>query len=178
MITGVLPGPRQSQSTSSTYIRDMTTRLADPGDAAAWLRMRAALWPEAPQTELEIEVAQHFATIAPSLWVFICEDSDARPVGILELSLRSCAGGCSSSPIPHVEGWYTEPEMRSRGVGRALMRAAECCARERGYRELASDTQLSNEDGARAHLGLGFEEVERAIHYRQDTLKSVRHLCA
>jgi aminoglycoside 6'-N-acetyltransferase I len=145
----------------------MKTRQANPGDAAAWLRMRAALWPDASRVELETEVAQHFAGSVPSLWVFICEDSGARPIGMLELSLRSCAEGCSSSPIPYVEGWYTEPQMRRRGVGRALMHAAECWARERGYSELASDTQLSNEDGARAHLGLGFEEVERAIHYRR-----------
>ena len=145
----------------------MNTRQAGPGDAAAWLRMRAALWPDAPPSELETEVAQHFAAVAPSLWVFICEDSHARPIGMLELSLRSVAEGCSSSPIPHVEAWFTVPEMRRSGIGRALMRAAECWARERGYRELASDTQLSNEDGARAHLGLGFEEVERAIHYRR-----------
>jgi aminoglycoside 6'-N-acetyltransferase I len=145
----------------------MNTRQARQGDAAAWLRMRAALWPDASHTELESEVTQHFAAVAPSLWVFICEDSHGRPIGMLELSLRSCAEGCSSSPIPHVEGWYTVPEMRRRGIGRALVRAAESWARERGYRELASDTQLSNEDGARAHLGLGFEEVERAIHYRR-----------
>ena len=145
----------------------MNTRQARKGDAAAWLRMRAALWPDASHTELETEVVQHFAAAAPSLWVFICEDAQARPVGMLELSLRSYAEGRGSSPIPHVEGWYTVPEMRRRGIGRALMRAAESWAREHGCRELASDTQLSNEDGARAHLGLGFEEVERAIHYRR-----------
>jgi aminoglycoside 6'-N-acetyltransferase I len=129
--------------------------------------MRAALWPDAVPAELETEVAQHFAAATRSLWVFVCEDSHRRPIGMLELSLRSVAEGCSSSPIPHIEAWFTVPEMRRRGVGRALMNAAESWARARGHRELASDTQLSNEDGARAHVAIGFEEVERAIHYRR-----------
>jgi aminoglycoside 6'-N-acetyltransferase I len=46
--------------------------------------------------------------------------------------------------------------------------AAERWARERGYREMASDTQLGNRIGERAHRRLGFAEVERAIHFRKD----------
>jgi aminoglycoside 6'-N-acetyltransferase I len=85
---------------------------------------------------------------------------------MLELELRSVAEGCDGSPVPYVEAWYVAPEMRRRGAGRALIEAAREWARERGYRELASDTELSNEVSARAHQALGFEEVERAIHFR------------
>ena len=142
------------------------TREARAPDAPAWLEMRDALWPDAGREDLEREIAEHFASGAPALRVFIAEDGQSRPVGMLEMSLRSCADGCVSMPVPYVEGWYVVPAMRRRGVGRALIRAAAAWAREHGYTEVASDTQLWNEDSARAHRAIGFEEVERAIHFR------------
>jgi aminoglycoside 6'-N-acetyltransferase I len=144
----------------------MTIHEARASDAAAWLAMRAALWPDADRGELQGEIAQHFATEAPAQVVFICDDDRGVPVGMLEMSLRSVAEGCAGSPVPYVEGWYTAAAMRRRGVGRALIQAVVRWAREHGYAEVASDTQLWNEESARAHRALGFEEVERAIHFR------------
>ena len=86
---------------------------------------------------------------------------------MIELSLRSHADGCRSSPVPFVEGWYVAPEARRKGVGAALMAAAEAWARAGGYSELASDTQLENEAGKRGHARSGFEEVGRAVHFRK-----------
>ena len=64
-----------------------------------------------------------------------------------------------------------EPEgaadLRRRGVGRALVRAAEEWARGQGLREVASDALLDNVASHRAHEGLGFTEVERAVRYRK-----------
>lgn len=145
---------------------DVTIREARASDADAWLEMRAALWPDADRAELESEVVSHFASDALGLRVFIADDVDGRQVGMLEMSLRSVAEGCIGTPVPYVEGWYVVPERRRGGVGRALMRAVIDWAREHGYTEIGSDTQLWNEDSRRAHCALGFEEVERAIHFR------------
>jgi aminoglycoside 6'-N-acetyltransferase I len=43
----------------------------------------------------------------------------------------------------------------------------EAWARERGFRELASDALLENTVSHAAHAALGFEEVERAVKYRK-----------
>jgi aminoglycoside 6'-N-acetyltransferase I len=48
------------------------------------------------------------------------------------------------------------------------MAAAEQWARERGYAEIASDAVIDNHVSERAHLALGFAEVERAIHFRKE----------
>ena len=48
------------------------------------------------------------------------------------------------------------------------MAAAETWAGERGYTEIASDAVIDNLLSERAHLALGFVEVERAIHFRKD----------
>ena len=66
----------------------------------------------------------------------------------------------------HLAGMSDE-DLRRSGAGRALMDAAEEWAREHGYAEIASDALLDNEVSHAAHRALGFEEVERSVHFRK-----------
>jgi aminoglycoside 6'-N-acetyltransferase I len=143
-------------------------RLIGPGDMETWCGMRRALWPDAAPRDLVREAEAYFAGKSFLQAVFLGEGPSGEPLGMLELSLRSVAEGCRATPVPYVEGWYVVPEARRRGMGRELMTAAETWARERGYTEIASDALVDNFESERAHLALGFEEVERAIHFRKD----------
>jgi aminoglycoside 6'-N-acetyltransferase I len=129
--------------------------------------MRTRLWPDA-DAALERE-ARDFAggLPVPTIDVVFIAEGDGRAVGFLELAIRSFSDGCESMPVPHVEGWYVEPHERGKGVGRALIVAAEAWSRERGFTELASDTEIHNEASLRAHQRCGFEEVERLIKLRK-----------
>lgn len=131
--------------------------------------MRAQLWPHADAAELARE-ARDFSSGAgvPTIDVVFIADDDDRQIGFLELSLREFSDGCDSMPVPYVEGWYVEPTARKHGVGKALMRAAEAWSRERGFTELASDTEVGNETSLRAHKRCGFEETERLIKLRKE----------
>jgi aminoglycoside 6'-N-acetyltransferase I len=136
-------------------------------DTGAWAAMRARLWPNA-DAALERE-ARDFAAGLPIPTIdvaFIAEDGD-RAIGFLELAIRSFSDGCESMPVPHVEGWFVEPHERGKGAGRALMAAAEAWSRERGFVELASDTEIHNDASLQAHQHCGFEEVERLIKLRK-----------
>jgi aminoglycoside 6'-N-acetyltransferase I len=145
----------------------MRVRHAAREDAAVWSAMRKALWPGADADELRAEAAAFFDGRDPLLnAVWFCEDA-GLPVGMLELSLRPYADGCSSSPVPYVEGWYVVPEARKRGIGRALMQEAERWAAEQGFTEFASDALVDNATSECAHKALGFEEVERRIQFRK-----------
>ena len=43
------------------------------------------------------------------------------------------ADGCTTHPVGYVEGWYVDPDVRRKGVGKALVAAAEICfTRSRG----------------------------------------------
>jgi len=99
--------------------------------------------------------------------VFVAEGDDASLVGFIELSVRAFSDGCDSMPVPHIEGWYVEPGERGRGVGRALMRAAEEWSRTRGFTELASDSELDNDAAQLAHARCGFEEADRLVKFRK-----------
>jgi aminoglycoside 6'-N-acetyltransferase I len=94
-------------------------------------------------------------------------ETEGRVVGFLELDFRKYAPGCQSSPVAFIEGWHVESTFRRRGIGRALVEAAEARARAMGHHEIASDSELDNTDGIAAHRALGYEEVERVVCMRR-----------
>ncbi len=145
----------------------MRTRLIEPRDRQIWAEMRAELWPDEDADLLAHQTLTHFGGRELGAAVFIAEDVDNRAVGFLELGLRPYAEGCSASPVPFVEGWFVATHARHRGAGRALMQAAEHWAITRGFKELASDTQLSNGASQDVHAKLGFEEAERLVSFRK-----------
>jgi aminoglycoside 6'-N-acetyltransferase I len=130
--------------------------------------MRARLWPDADPGELAAEAAAFLAGTRLLVPIAAFVATASAPMGFLELGVRSYANGCTSMPVPFVEGWYVEPEARGRGVGRRLMEAAEAWCRDHGYSELGSDTQLWNEASLHAHTACGFSETERVVYLRKD----------
>jgi aminoglycoside 6'-N-acetyltransferase I len=136
-------------------------------DAAAWERMRTALWPDASGSHGP-EIARFFSgDLTNPLDVLVACSGSGVPLGFIELSIRSYAEGCATDRVAFVEGWYVEPDHRRRGIGAALMRAAEEWGRANTCTELGSDTQLWNESSINAHKALGFEEVERLVAFRK-----------
>ena len=88
--------------------------------------------------------------------------------GFVEVDLRSHADGCNPArPVGYIEGWYVAEDHRHRGMGRKLLAAAEDWARRQGCVEMASDTWIDNEVSQRVHEALGYEVVDRCVHYRK-----------
>ena len=52
-------------------------------------------------------------------------------------------------------------------MGALLLAAAQDWARGQGCVEMASDTWIDNEESQRVHEALGFEVVDRCVHYRK-----------
>ena len=137
-------------------------RRATHIDAAAWLRMREALWPEADIKSHASDIEQFFAgKLDMPLEVLVAVDGFGEIVGFAELSIRRYAEGCVTDRVAYLEGWYVDPAHRRHGIGRALVLAAEAWARGQGCTEFGSDALLDNDISAAAHRALGFEEVER-----------------
>ena len=147
---------------------DVIVRHATPNDAAAWLRMRHDFWPDGSEAEHADEIAAFFAgrSVEP-LAVLVADNGDRAPLGFAELSIRPCAEGCRTTRVAYLEGWYVVPAARGRGVGRALVTAAEHWARSRGCTEFASDAALTNDRSARAHEAVGFVEVAQLRCFRK-----------
>ena len=143
-------------------------RSARPDDAAAWWRLRCALWPDGPEAEHRAEIAQFFGgRVAMPLEVLLAVDDTDVPLGVVELSIRPYAEECVTDRVAYLEGWYVVPEARRRGVGRALVAAAEQWALSRGCSEFASDSLIDNTVGAAAHRSVGFIETARIRCFRK-----------
>jgi aminoglycoside 6'-N-acetyltransferase I len=100
--------------------------------------------------------------------VLVVAEIAGEVVGFIEVGLRSHADGCDTRyPVGFIEGWYVKPEYQRRSVGRALLQSAEQWARAQGARELASDTWIDERPSQRAHEALGFEVVDRCVHFRK-----------
>ena len=141
-------------------------RRVKPEERAEWLRMRKALWEDCPDDQHVREMEEILASDTEE--VFVAERPGGGLCGFLEAALRSRADGCDSTPVGYIEGWYVDGDVRRRGVGGALMEAAESWARSRGCRQTASDAELWNEISHRAHAALGYEETARLVLFKKD----------
>ena len=138
-------------------------RRATTDDKSEWLRMRLLLWPEVGPAGLMEDMDRMLAdALTP---VFVLERPDGRLGGFLEAGTRKYAEGCVTAPVGYIEGWFVDEDLRRQGHGHELVNAAEDWARFQGLHEMGSDTWLDNEGSIRAHLAMGYNEVERLIHF-------------
>lgn len=143
----------------------MHIETCDPDQIAAWVALRAALWPDEDRETLAQDAPGMLAR--PDMLVLVAREGD--PVaGFVEAGIRrDYVNGCQTSPVAFVEGIYVRPEYRGRGVARALIAAVTDWAKAQGVRELASDALLDNAASHAMHQALGFAETERVVYFRK-----------
>jgi aminoglycoside 6'-N-acetyltransferase I len=149
----------------------MTVRPVISSDAAEWLRLRLALWPDSTSDKEAAEIAHFLAEPPqpplPTLHAaFVSERLEGGLCGFAEVSIHSHAPGCTTDRIGYLEAWYVDPDHRGQAIGRALAAAAETWARAQGCQEMASDTDPSYPNSPAAHASVGYQEVAR--FFRKD----------
>jgi aminoglycoside 6'-N-acetyltransferase I len=152
-------------------VSEIRIRLAELSDRDQLVCMREAMWPKTPAGEHARELTNILegkpVTTLP-LIILVAEASDRGLAGFLEVDLRSHADGCNPSrPVGYIEGWYVAENHRYRGIGRRLLAAAEAWARSQGCVEMASDTWVDADVSQCVHEALGYEVVDRCVHYRK-----------
>jgi len=149
----------------------LKVREAQAGDEAELATMMASLWPDGSvrehQGEAEELIRTRMSGSLPATF-FVANQGCDKLAGFVQVGLRSHADGCeTAAPVGFIEGWFVAEDFRGTGIGRKLMEAAEEWARERQCREMASDALLNNQPSLRAHSALGFEVVDRCVHFRK-----------
>ena len=100
-------------------------------DLNEWLRLRKCLWDATSETDHKremVEIIDH----PDSQFVLVAEHEAGKLIGFLEVSIRPFVEDCETDHVGYLEGWYVQPEVRGRGIGRELVRIAEQWAREKG----------------------------------------------
>lgn len=150
-------------------------RRARPEDLDQIAALRVLLWPEGPFDEHRAEAGEILATglngTLPAA-TFVAAAEGDRLIGFIEVGLRSHADECDPArPVGFIEGWFVSDEHRQKGIGGELMSAAEEWCRKQRCLEMASDARIDNVISQHAHEALGFEAVDRCVHFR----KSLAH---
>jgi aminoglycoside 6'-N-acetyltransferase I len=94
---------------------------------------------------------------------FLAKEKD-HYVAFIQLAIRNdYVEGADELPVAYVEGIYVKSDYQKRGIARNLIVRAEEWARRKGLKQLASDTELSNNASIAFHKSLGFTEAGRIV---------------
>jgi aminoglycoside 6'-N-acetyltransferase I len=151
----------------------MRIRSAHISDLHQLAHLCEALWPSSSASEHAQElhlILQGNAALVLTMpiEIFVADQPDGTLVGFVEVDLRSHADGCNpSQPVGYIEGWYVAEDHRHQGIGKKLLEKAEDWARSHKCAEIASDALINNEVSQHAHEALGYEVVDRCVHYRK-----------
>jgi len=134
-------------------------------DRALWAQMRNALWPEDSPEAHAREIDAMLS--AGDAWAFVAETAAGAAVGFSEMAIRKYANGCTTRPVPFLEGIWVRTDFRRQGVGARLIAEVEAFAAARGFREIGSDAEIDNRVSHAAHRAWGFSETERVVYFRK-----------
>jgi|DewCreStandDraft_4_1066084.scaffolds.fasta_scaffold00592_42 aminoglycoside 6'-N-acetyltransferase I len=143
----------------------MDIRPVKHTDEDEWVRLRMALWPDADPDEFREEFPAYLEGGDRRLHCLVVERPDGRLGGLMEISLRLQAEGCLGSPVTYIENWYVDEDLRRQGLARRMLESAARWARHRGCAEIASSCVVHNTTAIQVHEALGFEEVDRLVHF-------------
>ena len=153
---------------------DICIRPARPLDHDQLLRFRQALWPnssaEEHARELSLILEGEGVTTLPLIILvaeLVADASERTLTGFLEVDLRSHADCCDPSrPVGYIEGCTLLRSIETRESGRNSW-LRQKTGRSPRCVEVASDTWIDNEVSQRVHEALGYEVVDRCVHYRK-----------
>lgn len=133
-----------------------------------WAQMRIGLWAWDTVEDHAEEAEELFLSANPDRAAFVALNVNGSLSGFAEATIRrDYVEGCDTSPVVFLEGVYVRPEMRRRGIARALSEAVAEWGRTRGATEYASNALLQNADSHAFHTGIGFAETERIVFFKR-----------
>jgi aminoglycoside 6'-N-acetyltransferase I len=133
-------------------------------DALVDLEME--LWPDHIRDELLEETHEQ---IQSADQVFYLIKQDRVFIAFIHASIRSdYVEGANTGKTGYIEGIYVKPSYRRKGIAYNLVEAAELWAKAKCCKQIASDTELSNQAGFAFHVGTGFREANRTISFIKD----------
>ena len=131
--------------------QNVRIRPMKAADAGAVARLSGELgYPAAPG-----EIASRFDGLSgrPAGALFVAESAPGEVIGWIHVSEDATL---TDGPIAEIRGLVVDSRMRSRGVGRTLVQAAEDWAASRGYPRVRVRSRIAREDAHRFYVSAGY----------------------
>ena len=128
-----------------------------------WKQFRKDVYDSLSDEFHEIEMEKIFKSIDWSC--YFLTDEDNQIIGLVELSSRNVVDGCLSSPVAYIEGLYIKEKHRGKGAGKETMNAIHHWCKQKGFTELAADTELTNLNAQKYFNAIGFKETYRVVEF-------------
>ena len=102
----------------------------------------------------------------PERAMFIAFDG-GKAAGFSHVYIRNewCWTEHENGPFGYLDTIYVRPDCRKKGIAQTLVKMCEDWSRERACVEFASDCDLDNVGSLAFHLGTGFNELHRIVHF-------------
>jgi len=131
---------------------DLTIRVAEVNDAAALAQLMCELGYETTKSEMQMRMERIAADDCYRTFVAVL---DAKVCGMIGTLV--CPSYEHNDSGGRILALATLGTMRRRGIGRALIAAAEEDFAHRGIRRVALNTRLAREDAHKFYESLGYE---------------------
>jgi len=102
--------------------------------------------------------------------IFVSDNADGTLSGFVQLYPSFCS--VSTISILILYDLYVDPDIRTKGIGRALMNKAREYAQENGFKRLELSTAKDNFIGQSLYESLGYEVDEEFLHYSLEIKKN------
>lgn len=142
----------------------MKYRKIGKQDFGEWLEMRKILWPNNSEKELRKEMENISASKNQEVFVGIGDNE--KYAGFVEVSIRNDYEiGATARSIGYIEGIFVKKYFRKMGVAKKLIQLAERWAKEKGCKEMGSDTRPRNKKSREFHKKMGYKETDIIVHF-------------
>jgi ribosomal protein S18 acetylase RimI-like enzyme len=115
---------------------------------------------ELPQVDAKLPLSR-----LDYLQTYLIAWEEGEPVGQAHVAWEGTTLG-----VPEIQDVFVPEELRGRGIGTRLSRAAEELAQARGYTEISISASLSNDGALRLYRRLGFHEADLPPQHVKGTI--------
>ncbi len=124
------------------------------------------LWPDSTFDE-ELESCKTILNSSNEICYLIKEK--AIYIAFIHLTLRfDYVEGADGPPVAYIEGLFVKDNWRHMGIGKKLTGLGMEWGRQKGCRQMASDTELDNVRSIAFHRQMGFLEANRIVCFIRD----------
>lgn len=144
----------------------MTVEPISTNNIEALAQLMLELWPNSSFDE-ELESCKIILNSDIDI-CYLIKDKETY-IAFIHLTVRfDYVEGANSLPVAYIEGLYVKENWRHLGIGKKMIHLGIEWARQRGCKQLASDTELNNDTSIEFHKSMGFLEANRLVCFIRD----------